>query len=285
MTYQNLSTRGKRNNVHLFRYQGFMEFLNHVKTAKVTALTEDATRTGESAWYGTHDLEEAYDLAITGLPSMEKEIKRYEDSVTVNLGRVESFTYSNYDVSGDDVDVSRYIDGVPENMIAYHTEERKGGKIISLLVQGAYLADVPVSLVMRRGAAILALCNLLENAGYRLEINYMAASHSPLGNELAVIFPVKKSDELLDVARLAYCFCHPSMFRRLVFRFRETLPERIMDAVGVKSGGGMNTSDRSAEVIESDVFIPASSIYEFNTDPAAREWIVKTVESLELEVH
>ena len=76
----------------------------------------------------------------------------------------------------------------------------------------------------------LQIINKLESQGYRCNLNvFWCISEKSLRYSLnckiiAVKIKVKSSSEKLNISKLAFPLVHPSMLRRLLFRFIEVYP-------------------------------------------------------------
>ena len=126
----------------------------------------------------------------------------------------ESGTQVEYDVTGDFIDMGRYMEGVPESvgtMRAGNARNRRVNFIINL----NQWASVTASDVIHRGERILRLVDALEAGGVRCQLTGIDS------NECAHIeVVIKQHQEPLTITDLAVAL-HTDFKRRVVFRIDE----------------------------------------------------------------
>lgn len=271
---------------HLFTFEDFGAFLNETgKPDSCWGQGGISQVTGMPEWYGSSSFAEASRLAVEGVPASEIAVRDLADGIKATASKAEAFSRFEYDVCGDDVDVSRFLSGEPENMMRYTTEERQGGKILSILIQGGASSTVGLTEILNRGAAILALTDILETAGYRVELQYASCAHVyGKGEYVTVQFALKRSQDGLDVTRLTYSLCCASMFRRHVWKWRETLPKVFRYQMGWMQDVTDETrpSDVMQKHLPHDVYI-GKDYTDFLTLDSARAWIANTLRSIGIE--
>lgn len=188
-----------------------------------------------------------------------------------------------YAVAGAIVDVPRAIRGIPESMIAFPFQaETASGKIVKLVVGIGCRGDVTGKTIKTRGAAILALIDAIESAGYRVEL-WLDSVGTIDGKALHFRFPAKMAEEHLDRDRLAFALINPSMHRRIVFALREMAdPELCRQGGGQVGTVPMRQSlpaEKSAYVIDNVDGNPD----EFADSESATAWVFQQLDSLGVE--
>jgi hypothetical protein len=165
--------------------------------------------------------------------------------------------------------------------------QRHRGKVIRLLVNTGCSWAVSAETVMRRGAAILALVDMLEARGFRADITGCAPIHSAANRganrTMEHRWTVKRADQRVSLSALAFGLAHPSMHRRVVFAAREC--ESAADRAYWQIQRNMGASTES---LMKDEVIASGGIYlgkmgsrtQFDDDDSAREWVRSEVERI-----
>jgi len=125
--------------------------------------------------------------------------------------------------------VPAYCAGIAECMMTPPGEEQRTSlPIVTIAVNIGAAHFTSTSVMINRGAAIVALIDSIEAQGQRVEL--ICCTRSILhnnGGPLDIRVTVKRADEHVDLDRIAFTMAHPSMLRRMKFRIMEfTLPDR-----------------------------------------------------------
>jgi len=218
-------------------------------------VTRAEERPGRDGVYGsetfclTPSFESAVELARHGWGAMVAEAETVASWVEdkVELERFAQGFRTVPSVCGQEVDVARYLGGDPECMIdSLPVQISKHGRAVRLIVPVGYLAAVSANTAVKRGAAILALVDLLKRAGHPCEI-WATSFADPTHTRTARFFGairVQRADQPIDVGQLAFALAHPSTFRRLMFAIRE---QTTMYPDG---GGASATMELTQEAID-----------------------------------
>lgn len=142
-----------------------------------------------------------------------------------------------YDVAGDEPEITRYLANEPENMLVFTQEEDLDHKQIHLLVNCGYSGGIPHDVIYNRGAVVVTLISKLEDLGYRVKLDICEITKSSKGNIVKVLIQMKDYNEQIDIDRIAFCLCHPSFLRRILFSLYESFPKNIVIEFGFLSGG------------------------------------------------
>lgn len=122
-----------------------------------------------------------------------------------------------YDLTGEAVDIGRYLDGEPECMTDYRPAPAPVfGKAVELIVSLAVSAGVNQETLIQRGVAIAALAQTLDNAGYAVKVT---ADHSFSNSQTysTIRTVLKDYDDRLDMDTLTFGLAHPAMPRLFGF--------------------------------------------------------------------
>lgn len=113
--------------------------------------------------------------------------------------------------------------GLPNSMISTERVQTKV-KACTILFSMSVTAGYSQEKILKAGIVILNIVNDLELAGYRVKLD-VEFFCSKAGNDIASArVTVKEWRQPLDLKKLCFPISHPSMFRRLGFRWLETYP-------------------------------------------------------------
>ena len=176
-------------------------------------------------WTESDSIQEAAELCRNGwqkgltdaMPVAEDALDAIEDEVeTLDMEPV-------WDVTGTEVDVGKFVQGVPECMVDYPlTKTSKAGKVVTLNASGCYSGSLTTEAVMKRGAAITGLALALERSAHETELwidlttdTRKDTRHGNGRIEIRVL--VKGVNDVVDPSKIAFAYGHPSVLRRLGF--------------------------------------------------------------------
>ncbi len=165
---------------------------------------------GTGSFYHFKSYAEAVDI-YRHKPS---EITTFDASDTKILGGTESGNRLIYDVTGDSLDIGRYLDGEPECYGSLSNGNPRG-KRVHLLVNLSWSARVDKSVINYRSQRILRLVDWLESQGVRCMVTAINSSET-----CHMELTVKEYSEPLQITDLAI-IAHSDFLRRVIFRFDE----------------------------------------------------------------
>jgi hypothetical protein len=144
-----------------------------------------------------------------------------------------------WDVAGSEVDVGRFVAGVPENMIEFEPfKVSQAGRIVTLCASFIYSYGVSVEQILRRGAAVVGLAMALEESQHPVEI-WIDHTSSCVQTVVSTKVLLKGANDSIDPAMLAYQLAHPSILRKIMFAHEHNLPEPYFSDQGVNGSYGM----------------------------------------------
>lgn len=264
----------------VLRFKSFAEYIHAAETREKVPGTCNSSHDGDAYFTGTNSWADAVKLARDGWPQGTERVnaisRRLEAKVLHRIVREDT----RYDVEGMGFDVARYLDGEPEHWVqpeesTFAVEGQRHVKIeVSMMCSGGISADI----IMRRGAAIAALVELLEYSGQRVELWLTSANaghNGHLGNPVHVThIRVKAYDQPLDPARVAFALVHPSTFRRFMFALQEgARPDLAKRSLGV-SGYGCVTN--AVKEDDTSIYLPAMFYGDerWESEDSAETWIL-----------
>ena len=170
----------------------------------------------------THSYEEAEDLIKNGYSEPLSEIKRGVETNATVFSKQK--TAIKNDIVGFAPCVPNAIIGLPKSMVNVESVIKKS-KTISLVYDTTAGCLTEADKFIKAGVAVLSLSDALEKSGYRVSLK--CAVYNAEKEEERVFATVNLKDwrQPLDLKKMAFPFCHPSMLRRIGFKWLETQPK------------------------------------------------------------
>lgn len=167
--------------------------------------------------------------------------------------------------------VPLYLQGVPNNMIAKKMTPIKQ-KVITLNKSIDYNGGVSADKIIEESIKAMQIVKKLEIQGYRCNLNIvLGATAGYPSKQFVVKVRIKSVNEKMNVSKLAFPLVHPSMLRRLFFRFIEVYPnvtKSFVDCYGTPA-----TSSELRSIFEGEYLLPNFIKKDVNT--------IKTIDDLE----
>jgi hypothetical protein len=132
-------------------------------------------------------------------------------------------------VAGAIPSVPRYLSGDPMHMRTVGMTASSRQPVVTLVANWSTPAHVSSRVFECSAVAAAAICDRLEDAGYRVEIIAGRRSCSNTGGQkghVADMFArIKAAEDAMDLARVAFGLGHPSALRRLSFAIASIHPD------------------------------------------------------------
>lgn len=202
-------------------YDSIEEFTNFIDNS--TSMRYNSSDDRDFDFSGTHSLKEASELCKYGDEELASYISQQSltfDSVdTVNKIRRSTIN----DVVGFIPNVPNYVIGIPTNMIR-DNRNIINSKVINIFISISAAWHISKEDIKERCAKYIAAINSLEEQGYRCNVysGSVGTNYDKIYNLLVI--KIKSDKEPLNLAKMAFPLAHPSMLRRLKFRWMETIP-------------------------------------------------------------
>lgn len=218
-----------KNNFEIIKYDSINEFYDYIcetplnkafKNAKLSSTIDDEKFTG------TKSFDEAVNLMKNGWEDMSKKLTQKLNVICKDTTIVTK-KKSVYDVVGYQANVPRYLQGIPTNMVRTINTPAKQ-KAITIIKSIDYSANIPSSIIIEESIKALAIVKKIEAQGTRVNLDICVGSLSlnkKENNNFLLKIRVKNANERLNISKLAFVLVHPSMLRRLVFRWIEVYPK------------------------------------------------------------
>ena len=244
-------------NHYKFEFQNMGEFIKYLRdndsvTKRYSNQYEQTYSNSRRTWYGSRNLNDAIEICETGWTEKAKrlttKIKTY--TTTSDFAKYQKRFISQ---AGYQPIVPLYLAGVPNNMMNSRFEQKKQ-KIITITKSIGYRSEVSPMQIEQESLKTLSIIQMLESKGYRVNLN-ICNTWDAGRNTITLKVNIKKANEKLNISKIAFPLTHPSMLRRLIFRFREVTPEH--DSLG----GGGSLYDKLSNIAAIDpkkeIFIPS----------------------------
>ena len=233
-------------------FDSLYELLYEVDTRPKNAVMqqENSSHTGDFRFTGSNSYEEAEKLAKYGytelLPKIREGMKSCSKKIEKKVIKKERCLPKNMPV-GYIPNVPNMLLGKPDSMINVIRTPQKV-KVIEIIYVMDGNCGTSKDLWIKAGAIILEAIKFIERANIRIKLSvcmYFAKS----GNEIAIsTVKIKDFGEKLDLQKVCFPMAHPSMFRRIGFRWIETQPDIKEDSWA--SGYGRSLSEDGKELTE-----------------------------------
>ena len=180
-----------------------------------------SSTTGSYSFTQTQSYEEATKLLKDGWSSMAQEITK-KLNVIKNQVVNEHVQKILYDVVGFQASVPRYLQGIPTSMVNKKLVPVKQ-KVITLDKDISYNASIKTEQIIEASVQTLQLIKKIEAQGIRVNLNLVWGVAAGDTKEVAKV-RLKSANERLNISKLSFPLVHPSMLRRLCFRYLEVAP-------------------------------------------------------------
>lgn len=214
-------------NVVCEKYDSIKEFVDIITKRNVNSVFKGKSLSSEDGSYaftGTNSLEQAKSLLKDGYREPLESIKRglRINKVNKKFKDIPKVRPTN-NVVGVVPHVPNSLLGLPQSMINLEKTPNKV-KVVSINYDMSINCGTNTRDIERSGIMLLSIVNMLELQGYRVKLNVIAFSGMG-GNELAIVsVEAKDYKQPLDLLKVCFPLVHPSFFRRLGFRWLETVP-------------------------------------------------------------
>lgn len=236
------------------QYDSLKEFYDYLcKTPFNDAFrwTEHSSITGDKWFTKTKDFDEAVHLFKNGWSEMAGKLVQ-------KLKVIESKTEPTMKprtclgVQGYQAVVPLYLMGVPNNMVTKKMVPMKQ-KVITLNKSIDYNGGVSTDDIMNESIKAMQIVKKLEAQGYRCNLNIVLGT-SAGSKQFIIKVRIKSANEKLNISKLAFPLVHPSMLRRLFFRFIEVYPNVTKSFVS--DYGRPATSNEMRKIFKGEYLLP-----------------------------
>lgn len=176
---------------------------------------------GSKKFTGTESFDEATQLFKNGWDEMAQKLTK-KLKVQPNCSVTSQVQKTVYDIVGFQCSVPRYLQGIPTNMVNKRLTPVKQ-KVVTLNKDFSYNAMTSTEDIIEASIQTMQVVKKVEAQGVRVNLNIIFGTTA--GNTREIIkIRIKSANERVNISKLAFPLVHPSMLRRLCFRYIEVAP-------------------------------------------------------------
>jgi hypothetical protein len=246
------------------------------------ATSRHSRSNGRESFYGKWNLKQACELARTGwaegLEAIKPRVEKISEMIALKRFKKE-IAYSQ--MGPGTWDMGRLIQGHPQPWVTFVDSEdvengQTNGGVVSISFNATVYHGRSVDHIFNKGALVVALVDMLESAGTRVELNLVY--HTKMDDYgIPVVVRVKDAQEIVDMDRIAFALANSACFRRMGFSIYEQAPEIFRTKCDVTAMGGYGLA---AEYdLEDSINIRSNDLFSMSEDEQL-EWL-----KLQLEEH
>lgn len=217
-----------KGNAYLVDFDSINDFCKYIKETDYNRyFCKDSDRTSKiispskTSFTQTKTFEEAEELLRNGWPDMSKKLTQ---RLKQEEGKMEPVMIAKnvISVQGYQPIVPLYLNNVPNNMVSKKMSPVKQ-KVMTLNKSVSYSASVSSDKIIDESIKAFRIIKKFESQNFRCNLNIVMGTSSG-GRKIVCRVRVKSANEKLNISKLAFPLVHPSMLRRLLFRFIEVYP-------------------------------------------------------------
>lgn len=211
---------------HYREFDSISEFMEFIEGTPLNSVFRweslSSTEKGKRYWYNTNSWEDAQERLKHGDKALAEKLTGFMKLTKHPENKL--VQKPSYSMAGYQASVPRYLQGVPDSMIAKKQVVQKQ-KVITITKNIGYTAGFSAQDIIDEAITAVKLINTIEARGVRC--NLYVSSIAQAFDNVAVGFriKVKGSNERTNMSKLAFPLANPSMLRRFSFRYREVAPE------------------------------------------------------------
>jgi hypothetical protein len=245
---------------HFEQWESLAELLAHVKQRPAMENVVGAASMSETGFYGEPrwtlglGFGAAVKLAEEGWREMVERASGVAKQVEADWAETTRDDFvMTWDVAGDEPDVGRFVAGDPENMVEMVLAPvPTTGRVVRILVNGSFSAAIKSDEIVRFGAAIVAMVEILRTRGLSPEVWVESTAGGRRNCTYTVLTKVHAASAVLDIGNIMFPIAHPAFLRRIIFADMEMAGHKKPALVGtfnIGSGYGSAHQPTKAEAI------------------------------------
>lgn len=224
------------------------ELVSFLDTTPANGKYDNHSKTNSHEFTHTRSYKEAMELLLRGWTEAANKMTRALK--TLPQPALAKRQKSVYSVAGHTASVPRYLQGVPTNMIASVPDRRKQPVVVinhSIAYSGWWKAEN----ILNEGIKALQVVQAIEASNRNVKLNIICISED--GNQKRGFkVCIKQPGERLNIAKMAFPLAHPSMLRRMYFKYMEVEPEMPF----YFSGYGRPCNEDCPKFYPNEMYIP-----------------------------
>ena len=203
----------------------FYDFICKTPFNKTFRWAQHSSVNGDYRFTKTKSFDEATELFRNGWQTMSEKLTKRMKAEEVKPEYI-PLAKTTIGVQGYQPVVPLYLMGIPNNMVTKKVVPQKK-KVITINKNVTFSGCITTDVIEESNLKVLRLVNKLEAQNYRVNLNIVIAIGQRLYDDKGYIIKIrlKKASEKLNINKLAFSLAHPSMLRRLFFRWEEVYPD------------------------------------------------------------
>lgn len=157
---------------------------------------------------------------------------------------------SVYSVAGHTASVPRYLQGIPTNMITSVPDRRKQ-PVVVINHSIAYSAYWEADDILKEGIKALQVVQAIEASNRNVKLNIVCIAEDR-NFKRGFKVCIKQPGERLNISKMAFPLAHPSMLRRMYFKYMEVEPDMPITF----SGYGRPCNQDCPKFYPNEMYIP-----------------------------
>lgn len=248
----------KQKQVRQFEFNSLAEFYKYITNTPYNSVYKCSFKSSidnsknNKKFTGTNNFDEAANLLKHGWKEgSAKLVKKIE----AKMKKMEFITKAQQvkSVVGYQAIIPNYLAGNPLNMINKKMVPVKQ-KIITINKNIGYASKYTKDKIEEESIKVFQIVKKLESQGMRVNLNIVQGFEVE-DMKIIVKIRIKNSTEKLNLSKLAFPMIHPSMLRRLLFRFLEVVPN-VSNKYLSSYGRPVYTDDMKKYVKDNEYIIP-----------------------------
>ena len=211
---------------HFKSISEMMDILDKRPNNEIMKGSDSSSRKGDKEWYGTESYEEASQLMRTGytkiLPRIKEGLAKSAKVLSKHFSATDLRRPRNLPV-GFIPNIPNSILNLPDSMIDIKLTPQKR-KTLNIIYVMAGSCGCKAEMWIKAGIALLTAIKIIERKGISVKIDVSFYCGTENDETVMGSVTVKHYGQPLDIQKLCFPLAHPSMFRRIGFKFLETTP-------------------------------------------------------------
>lgn len=208
-------------------FYGLMEVLDGRQNNPVMENSHASEVSRSDSWAGTKTFQEARDLFIYGdekhYQILLEEMKKTNKKLSSFFSSVGNQSIPKVQVEGFVPHVPNALQNLPNAMITREIQSKKR-KILKILYFDSANCGTEGESLSKAGIALLNVINALERQGISVAL-YLSFFSAHKGDEDTYAqLRLKNYEERLNLKKISFPLANPAMFRRIGFKWLETVP-------------------------------------------------------------
>ena len=223
----NIEVQDKMQKIVFSSLEDFYKYITNTPLNDTFKFERLSSVTASESFCGTKSFEEAVELFKNGWSEMSE---RLSNRLKAEGKFEQTMTYRNVQsVQGYNPIVPLYLMGIPNNMITKKMVPMKQ-KVVTLNKSLDYSSRVKTEQIVEESIKAFRIIQKLESQKYRVNLNLVIGVSGvrcrsmPINEKYFIKIRLKSANEKLNISKLSFPLVHPSMPRRLYFRFIEVHP-------------------------------------------------------------